>query len=376
MDSWPRMSATAEVREPGPKTDAQTAVCLRGLCALQALPDLGAKRAKRQVADQPQERGVGKAPKLQRSPSCTFKRGMLRVLTTRAGETSGETSGFCSTINEGSCPYVQTRVAPEDIVDHVEEPPAARPSAPAESRRDTGAACSAPPPADPCVDSSARLAQRARLEAQKAQLELKLAELLLSQQQRAASAVPTIARTEAMVPATGDWMNFVAGSSSEDEDVTELPPQRRLGACLPRTGSYHRLDRHERQTDAKSGYVQRLKNEKVVTSPARRKVETSTDRRKVETSNDRRPCQRNLEARAKPHHSSVHASRRDSHDIQDCVTLLHDMRLQRPKTAGVNNHVSGCDSGRVMRSAFRSRQGEQNPAVDEEGIFAWVMPPS
>ena len=208
------------------------------------------------------------------------------------------------------------------------------------------------------------------------ELELKLAELLLSQQQRAASPVSTIARTEAMVPATGDWMNFVAGSSSEDEDVTELPPQRRLGACLPRTGSYHRLDRHERQTDAKSGYVQRLKNEKVVTSPARRKVETSTDRRKVETSNDRRPCQRNLEARAKPHHSSLHVSRRDSHDFQDCVTLLHDMRLQRPKTAGVNNHVSGCDSGRVMRSAFRSRQGEQNPAVDEEGIFAWVMPPS
>jgi len=119
---WHRQtSATAEVQEPGPKTDAQTAVCRRGLCALQALPDLGAKRAKRQVADQPQERGVGKAPKLQRSPSCTFKRGMLRVLTTRAGETSGETSGFCSTISEGSCPYVQTRVAPEDIVDHVEE---------------------------------------------------------------------------------------------------------------------------------------------------------------------------------------------------------------------------------------------------------------
>ena len=304
------------------------------------LPDLGAKRAKRQVADQRQERGLSKASKLQRSPSCAFKRGMVRVLATRAGETGG----FCSTINEGSCPYVQTRVAPEDIVDHVEVPAAERPSAPAESWLDT--ACSAP--ADPCVDSGARSAQRARLAllqisalhgiyrcllspAEKARLKLKLAALISRQQevfQEAASAVPSIARTEAMVPATRDRMECVAGSSSEDEDSTEVPPQRRLGACLPRTGSYHRLDRHERQTDAKSGYVQRLKNEK---------VETSSDRARVILKPAPSPITALASHRISEYwHASNrggHASNRgDSRDLQDCVTLLHvqhAMQLQR-----------------------------------------------
>jgi len=456
--------------------------------------DLGEKR---QVEDQV-EPGLGKATKLQRSPSCTFQRGILRILATRADV---ETN-FCSTIDEGSCPYVQTKVAPGDLVDHVEVPtrpklylsseedrmgplgsrgawapsngdsrdrptatvgesqstaqeshrtqrPLTTSSPPAQGAREwkewtaswgspkrtasresptavsrgTKSAASAPEPewvplsvrqaqarekleeaeqqkkmAAICkpltyddasgtlraaskespvresleiqtsigtAGSAARSAERARLEAEKAWLELKLAALM---RQEAPTTDTPAFFTQTPVPHACD--EELAGSSSGDED---LPLQRRavlkpavrpvqgsavLKTLLPRTGSYHyHLDRRERQKDAKSSYVQTLKND-----------ESAHDQMQ-KMSSDGNHRQHDLGACATPHHSaarggesvagveaaphhsaaqggeSVAGVQRDSRDFRECVVLLQDMRLHRGRTEGGMKYAS--DSGRT-----------------------------
>jgi hypothetical protein len=385
--------------------------------------DLGQKR---QVEDQV-ELGLGKATKLQRSPSCTFQRGILRILATRADV---ETN-FCSTIDEGSCPYLQTKVTPGDLVDHVEvptrptlylsseedrmglldsrgawapskgdsregptatveesqntaheshktqrtltptSPPAqgprewrqwtaswgspqsttSRESQTAVSRGTTQRAASRESPAWESLEiqtsrgsagSAARSAERERLEAEKAWLELKLAALM---RQEAPTTDTPAFFTQTPVPHACDEER--AGSSSGDED---LPLQRRavlkpavrpvqgsavLKTLLPRTGSYHHhLDRRQRQKDAKSSYVQTLKNDDGAHDQTQK------------MSSDGNHRQHDLGACATPHHSaarggeSVAGVQRDARDFQECVVLLQDMRLHRGRTEGGGKYGS------------------------------------
>ena len=385
--------------------------------------DLGQKR---QVEDQV-ELGLGKATKLQRSPSCTFQRGILRILATRADV---ETN-FCSTIDEGSCPYLQTKVAPGDLVDHVEVPTrpklylsseedrmgplgsrgawapsngdsragptatveeshntaheshktqrtltptsppaqgprewrewtaswgspqrtASRESPTAVSSGSTQRAASRESPAWESLEiqasrgsagSAARSAERARLEAEKAWLELKLAALM---RQEAPTTDTPAFFTQTPVPHACDEER--AGSSSGDED---LPLQRRavlkpavrpvqgsavLKTLLPRTGSYHHhLDRRQRQKDAKSSYVQTLKNDDGAHDQTQKMISDGNHR------------QHDVGACATPHHSaarggeSVAGVQRDARDFQECVVLLQDMRLHRGRTEGGGKYGS------------------------------------